>query len=124
MRQDFDILRPFEVERIAVIILRKMLVDFRNAANQIAERSNDTSFASNIALQNVPQLSEQGLSRKKPLVMSVLEASKVLGISKPIVYELTRAGKLRCIRVGKAIRISEQAILDYIHNAEQESQNL
>ncbi len=55
---------------------------------------------------------------------SVLDASKVLGISRPIVYELTRAGKLRCIRVGKAIRIAEQAILDYIHNAEQESQNL
>jgi hypothetical protein len=54
MRQDFDILRTFEPERIAVIILRNMVTAFRNVPLQIAAKPNTPSLASIITSQNVP----------------------------------------------------------------------
>ena len=125
MRQVLDVPRVFDTERIAVIILRNMEIAFRNAANQIANGTSDPyspTPASDTTVQASQTLSEQVDIRKRPLVLSTQEAAKTLGISKPTLYLLARSGKLRCIHVGKAIRISEQAIIDYIRSAEQESQ--
>ena len=125
MRQDIGIPGLYDRERIAVIILRNMETAFRNAANQIANGTSDPyspTPASDSTVQTSQTLSEQVDLRKRPLVLSTQEAAKTLGISKPTLYLLARSGKLRCIHVGKAIRISEQAIIDYIRSAEQESQ--
>ena len=119
MRQVLDVPRVFDTERIAVIILRNMEIAFRNAANQISTGTSEPYPSISSTIQAPPEHTE---ASPRPLVMNTEEACKVLGISKPKLYELARSGKLRCIRVGKAIRYSEQAIIEYIHAAEQESQ--
>ena len=120
MRQVLDVPRVFDTERIAVIILRNMETAFRNAANQISSGSSEPYPSTDNTIQAIPERTE---APRRPLVMNTEEACKALGISKPKLYELARSGKLRCIRVGKAIRYSEQAIIEYIHAAEQESQH-
>jgi excisionase family DNA binding protein len=55
--------------------------------------------------------------------MTVAEASKLIGISASLVYELCRLGSIRHSRHGRpgrrgCIRISEDAIGEYLANAE------
>ena len=119
MRQVLDVPRVFDTERIAVNILSNMETAFRNAANQIAAGTIELYSTADSTIQTPQERTE---TPQRPLVMNTEEACKALGISKPKLYELARSGKLRCIRVGKAIRYSEQAIIEYIHAAEQESQ--
>ena len=49
-----------------------------------------------------------------PLVLSVEEAAAVLRIGRGAAYALVRAGTLRCIRVGRIIRIPRSAIEEFI----------
>ncbi len=119
MRPDFVIPRMYDTERVAVIILRNMEAAFRNAANQIEGRSAEACADNGVQSQSSLVQPEV---KKRPLIMTTQEACKALNMSKPKLYEIARSGKLRCIHVGKALRFSEQAIIDYIHLAEQESQ--
>ena len=48
------------------------------------------------------------------VVLTVQEAAEELGISKPKVYELVRAGKFHTVNIGKKILISRQSMLDWI----------
>lgn len=53
-----------------------------------------------------------------PLVLSVIETSKVLGIGKNSAYELVRSGKIRSVRVGHQIRIPKDALIDFLKQFE------
>ncbi len=48
------------------------------------------------------------------ITLTVHEAAKLIGISKPKMYELVRAGKVRFVNVGKKILISRQSLLDWL----------
>ena len=48
-----------------------------------------------------------------PLVMSVPEMAAILGIGRNSAYHLVKTGKIRCIRIGKNIRIPQAALLDF-----------
>lgn len=52
-----------------------------------------------------------------PLVLSVPELASVLGIGRNSAYHLVRSGQIRCIRIGKNIRIPQVALLDYLEKA-------
>lgn len=49
-----------------------------------------------------------------PLVLSVPEVAKLLHIGKNMAYELVNSGALRCIRIGRHIRVPQSALLDYL----------
>lgn len=49
-----------------------------------------------------------------PLVLSVPELAAVLGIGRNSAYHLVKAGKIRCIRIGKNIRIPQAALLEFL----------
>lgn len=51
---------------------------------------------------------------------SVPYAGERLGISIPTVYRLMREGRLRAFKIGRATRISDQAISDCIATLERE----
>ena len=51
-----------------------------------------------------------------PLVLSVPELATVLGIGRNSAYHLVKTGKIRCIRIGKNIRIPQSALLDFINS--------
>lgn len=48
-----------------------------------------------------------------PLVLTVSEVSKILGIGKNTAYDLIRSGTIKSFRAGRQIRISKSALLEY-----------
>ena len=52
------------------------------------------------------------------MTLTVPEAARLLGISKPKMYELVHAGKFRTVKVGKKILISRQSLQDWIEKGE------
>lgn len=51
-----------------------------------------------------------------PLVLTVSDLAAVLHIGRNAAYALVRSGKLRCIRIGKTIRIPQSALMDYLNH--------
>ena len=58
-------------------------------------------------------ISQQPLPGTK-MTLSVSEAAKMIGISKPKVYDLVREEQLPGIHVGKKIVIPKQAVIDWL----------
>ena len=52
------------------------------------------------------------------IAMTVREAADEIGISKPKMYELVKAGKVHSVKVGKKILISRQSLTDWISKGE------
>lgn len=52
-----------------------------------------------------------------PLVLSVPELAAVLHIGRNAAYDLVNSGQIRCVRIGKNIRIPQSALMDYLNNA-------
>ena len=50
-----------------------------------------------------------------PLVLSVPELAEVLHIGRNAAYELVKSGQIRCVRIGRNIRIPQSALLDYLN---------
>ena len=56
------------------------------------------------------------LSPYAKLTCSVSEAAKILGISKPTMYDLVHKGTIPSITVGRKILISRTALIDWLEN--------
>ena len=50
-----------------------------------------------------------------PLALTVEQNAHVLQLGKTHIYELTRSGKLRSLRVGRKIRIPRSALLEFLN---------
>ena len=60
----------------------------------------------------------QHSSPESKVTLTVSEAAELIGISKPSMYEVVRAGKVRSVKVGKKILISRQSLLDWLKKGE------
>ena len=49
-----------------------------------------------------------------PLVLSVDDLARVLGIGKNTAYDLVRSGRIKSLRVGHQLRISKSALLEFL----------
>lgn len=49
-----------------------------------------------------------------PVVLSVVQLSKVLGIGRNTAYDLIRCGRIKSVRVGRQIRISRSSLLEFL----------
>jgi excisionase family DNA binding protein len=49
-----------------------------------------------------------------PLAITVGDLAKILRIGRSSAYALVKSGQIRCIRVGKAIRIPRAALYEYL----------
>ena len=49
-----------------------------------------------------------------PLTLRVEDLMPILGIGRNTAYELVRSGKIRSIRLGRQLRIPNDAIQDYL----------
>ncbi|OLE22260.1 MAG: hypothetical protein AUG49_19640 [Catenulispora sp. 13_1_20CM_3_70_7] len=56
-----------------------------------------------------------------PRLYDVPEVCQRLRLSRSVVYELIRAGRLRSVKEGNCRRISERAVQDYIDLLEREA---
>lgn len=54
-----------------------------------------------------------------PLVLSVPQLAGILHIGRNSAYQLVNSGEIRCIHIGKNIRIPQSALLEYLENASQ-----
>lgn len=52
-----------------------------------------------------------------PLVLSVPELAAVLQIGRNAAYNLVKSGEIRCVRIGRNIRIPQSALLNYLNQA-------
>lgn len=49
-----------------------------------------------------------------PLVLRVEDLMPILGIGRNTAYDLVRCGQIRSVHAGKQLRITKQALLDYL----------
>lgn len=49
-----------------------------------------------------------------PLVLTVSDVSKVLGVGKNTAYDLIRSGAIKSVRVGRQIRVPKSAFLEFL----------
>ena len=82
-------------------IVDQLLLQFDKAApgSEPAHLKND-----------IPQQS----SPENKVTLTVSEAAEMIGISKPSMYEVVRAGKVRSGKVGKKILISRPSLMDWV----------
>jgi excisionase family DNA binding protein len=58
----------------------------------------------------------------EPQLYRVTEVMRMLGLSRTVVYELIRSGRLRSVKEGRARRITAAAIRAYIALLEEEAE--
>ena len=49
-----------------------------------------------------------------PLILSVDELAKILGIGRNTAYDLIRCGRIRSVRIGHEIRIPKDSLLEFL----------
>ena len=58
----------------------------------------------------------------EPRLYQVSDAVRLLQLSRTVIYELIRSGRLRSVKQGRARRIPADAIRDYIALLEEEAE--
>lgn len=48
-------------------------------------------------------------------VFNVDEVAAHIGITRQSAYRMIREGKIRCVRVGRLVRVPESALIEYLH---------
>ncbi len=49
-----------------------------------------------------------------PLTLRVEELMPILGIGRNTAYELIRSGQIRCVRIGRQLRVPKDAVSDFL----------
>ena len=49
-----------------------------------------------------------------PLVLTVAEVAKLLGVGKNTAYDFIRSGAIKSVRVGRQIRVPKSAFLEFL----------
>lgn len=57
-----------------------------------------------------------------PALLTITDAVQVLRLSRSVIYEQIKAGRIRTVRQGRATRITAAAIADYVQLLESESE--
>lgn len=53
-------------------------------------------------------------SRPEPLLRSIDDTTRILGVSRTTVYQLVKDGKLHQVKVGRRALITARSIADYV----------
>lgn len=49
-----------------------------------------------------------------PLILSVDQLTKILGIGRNTAYDLVRCGRIKSVRIGHQIRITKSSLLEFL----------
>ena len=82
--------------------------------DEVLRRLDDTEapMTEPVHLDNdIPQNSSPDNAK---VTLTVTEAADLIGICKPKMYEMVRAGKVRSVKVGKKILISRQSLMEWL----------
>ncbi|HEX2455411.1 MAG TPA: helix-turn-helix domain-containing protein [Vicinamibacterales bacterium] len=61
-----------------------------------------------------PEIRADVRSEDAPLLLKAEEVAKMLGLGRTKVYEMMGAGELPVVRIGTAVRVPRQRLLDWI----------
>lgn len=50
----------------------------------------------------------------EPLLLTIVEAARLLAVGRTTVYELIERGELRAVHIGRACRVPVVAVTDYV----------
>ena len=89
-----------------MIILTMLRAFWRSLVRLIRDKSGEMS---------VPRIVTE-MFKDFPDVVTPANLQKMLAVGRNTVYELLRAGIIPSVKIGKQIRISKQAVIDYLHN--------
>jgi excisionase family DNA binding protein len=53
-------------------------------------------------------------NRPEPLLCSIENTTRILGVSRTTVYQLVKEGRLRQVKVGRRALITSRSIIDYV----------
>lgn len=67
-----------------------------------------------VYLTSVPNAEHINLFCNQPDMMDVKKAAELLGVDERTIRREISRGALRCARVGKCVRISKRALLEYV----------
>jgi excisionase family DNA binding protein len=56
---------------------------------------------------------------RQELLLTIRRTGKLLSLSRAMVYLLIQRGELRCIHIGRAVRVSEAELRRWLHEREQ-----
>lgn len=59
-----------------------------------------------------------------PLVLTMEELAETLKIGSNAAYRLVSSGALRCVRIGKSIRIPRSALMEYLDRPRTQSEEV
>ena len=83
---------------------------------QVVEAALNTLDNTEAPIQEPEHLDNEIPQKSSPVnakvTLTVPEAAELIGICKPTMYEMVRAGKVRSVKVGKKILISRQSLMD------------
>ena len=71
-----------------------------------------------VYLTEVPPEEPRGLFADEPEAFDVKHAARLLGVSVATVWREIERGRLRKFRVGRQVRITRQALVDYVTESE------
>jgi excisionase family DNA binding protein len=76
----------------------------------------NTNSGIRISARTLPEKPKKERSEKAipRIAVSVQEAAKMLGISKPHFYPLIKGGKIRTVNIGRRILVSVQSLRDFV----------
>ena len=57
---------------------------------------------------------------QEPLLMTVPDAAKMLGLGRSTLYQLMQAGEVTCVHVGRSVRVPLRALRAYAERLEAE----
>ena len=85
---------------------------------QVVEAALNALDSTEAPLQEPEHLDNDIPQKSSPVnakvTLTVPEAAELIGICKPTMYEMVRAGKVRSVKVGKKILISRQSLMDWL----------
>jgi excisionase family DNA binding protein len=62
-----------------------------------------------------------GVRENVPLLLKAGEAAKMMGLGRTKVYEMMASGELPVVRIGSAVRVNRQRLLEWIDENTQEA---
>jgi len=63
-------------------------------------------------------MEKQKTSAVEPVLLTIPQVARTLGLSRAMIYLLIRRGELRCIHVGRAVRVTRAEVRRFVLDRE------
>ena len=115
-RRKFTTFYHFKVRKDIEMMRNRLYT--KDEVLQVVEAALNALDSTEAPIQEPEHLDNDIPQKSSPVnakvTLTVPEAAELIGICKPTMYEMVRAGKVRSVKVGKKILISRQSLMDWL----------